>query len=616
MIRTIPSAGNEEIELYMRTYYSLLRSTGDIRIRSLEETHEGMGSSLHLGADAPGPDLAAFVYAVMRLPTCMPEVRLVLMGQSDEVFDRRGYPCVDHWQPVSAHSRRRKMFFDGEDTLAAFIASVSDIDDLIPMLATYQIEWNKLHGRLSRTGLLRRIEEHVRGEKPLEADEVGDVVTALDCSPDDFVKLQRAWGPALWPNLLKAGRAAKDMAFRLLAGSRTDYRRATDGWWDTIARAIEERFGEGLTQLPYYFVSSNTHSLTNLISGYAQAIEPELGEFLQQVNPENLWPTYERTCAQHEQDQMDNLLYYSLGLYLLHGDEETQAAKQGALREAQRECGILHADSPQYLDVGVQVIRLRDLQPSSLDRRLQMDGLELLEQSDGVVINVDYPLGMAAYQILTAVAANMGELQGVYVMGKAATLNGQVGDVMIPNVVYDEHSQNTFLFRNCFTALDVAPYMTEGSVFDNQKAVTVRGTFLQNREFMHVFYQEGYTDIEMETGPYLAGVYETIYPKRYPINEIVNLFINAPYDIGVLHYASDTPYSRRQTLLSKSLSFFGVDATYATSIAILRRILSQEIARARAQQAEAGLPGHRDVAASVAAAVEEADMAVSTAVLP
>ena len=44
---------------------------------------------------------------------------------------------------------------------------------------------------------------------------------------------------------------------------------------------------------------------------------------------------------------------------------------------------------------------------------------------------------------------------------------------------------------------------------------------------------------------------EDIYPQRYPVNEIVNLFINAPYDIGVLHYASDTPYSRRSSLLRR-----------------------------------------------------------------
>ncbi|MFN2225369.1 MAG: DUF6909 family protein [Anaerolineae bacterium] len=38
-------------------------------------------------------------------------------------------------------------------------------------------------------------------------------------------------------------------------------------------------------------------------------------------------------------------------------------------------------------------------------------------------------------------------------------------------------------------------------------------------------------------------------------------------------------------MLSKSLSYFGVDATYAASIAILRRILSLEVAFMRARQA-------------------------------
>jgi hypothetical protein len=41
---------------------------------------------------------------------------------------------------------------------------------------------------------------------------------------------------------------------------------------------------------------------------------------------------------------------------------------------------------------------------------------------------------------------------------------------------------------------------------------------------MHVFYNEGYTDIEMEAGPYLSGIYEDIYPQRYPVNEIVNAY--------------------------------------------------------------------------------------------
>jgi hypothetical protein len=576
MLRDVPSRGNEEIDLYIRTYYSLLRSTSDIRVRSLVETHCAMNSSLHVGADEPTPDISAFVYSVTRLPQCLPQIDLLLMGQSDEVFNRRGFPDVEKWQPVTALSRRRKMFYDGKSTLAAFIASVSDIDDLIPLLTAYQIEWNKLHERLVDTPILERIKAHVSGQEPLAPEEVGDVVKALDISADDFVKLQAAWGPALWPNVLQAGQSRKDMSIRLLAGSLTDYRRATDGWWYTISREVDRYLKSDLFYRPVYFVSSNTHSLVNLLGGYARVIEEELATFLREVNPENLWHHYQRTKAGHEEGELNDLLYYALGKYLGHGTAKEQSEKQSAMHRFHREHGCFHVENPLYLDVAAQVIELKSLSPERFDPRMCGEGLDVLQESEAVIFNVDYPLGMAAYHIFSQVAANLGELQGVYFMGKAATLNGQVGDVMIPNVVYDEHSQNTFLFRNCFIAADVAPYLFHGSVFDNQKAVTVRGTFLQNKDFVSVFYQEGYTDIEMEAGPYLSGVYENIFPKRYPVNEIVNLFINVPYDIGVIHYASDTPYSRRQSLLSKSLSYFGVDATYAASIAILQRILRQE----------------------------------------
>src|SRR3990170_3321621 len=39
MDRTVPRTGSEDIELYIRTYYSLLRASTDVRIRTLEEAH-------------------------------------------------------------------------------------------------------------------------------------------------------------------------------------------------------------------------------------------------------------------------------------------------------------------------------------------------------------------------------------------------------------------------------------------------------------------------------------------------------------------------------------------------------------------------------------------------
>jgi hypothetical protein len=121
--------------------------------------------------------------------------------------------------------------------------------------------------------------------------------------------------------------------------------------------------------------------------------------------------------------------------------------------------------------------------------------------------------------------------------------------------------------------------MKHGTVLDNQKALTVRSAFLQNREYMDVFYREGYTVMEMEAGPYLSASYEAVEPRRHPKDEIVSLVDQRMFELGIIHYASDTPYSRRQSLLSKSLSYFGMESTYGCAIAIARRIFTSELAR-------------------------------------
>ena len=88
MERTVPSTASEEIELYQRTYYSLLRSTAEVRIRTLEEVHGATNSLMHSAARELRPDMAAFIYCLLRLPEVMPYVQLVILGQSEEVFNR------------------------------------------------------------------------------------------------------------------------------------------------------------------------------------------------------------------------------------------------------------------------------------------------------------------------------------------------------------------------------------------------------------------------------------------------------------------------------------------------------------------------------------------------
>jgi len=554
--RQPPRTTSNEIDLYIRTYYSLLRSSGDVRVRAFEEAHLFSNSSLHAGAQASEPDAAAFAYSAARLPSCMPHVERLVLGQSLAQFSRAGHD-VAAWREVRTRGRRRPLRYDDHGTLAVVVASASDIDDLVPIVTAYQIEWNKLHGRLASAGA--------------GAAQLGDaqLAEALGLSIDGVRTVRAGLGDDA-DGLATIAARHLDLTVRLLDGSFREYQRSAANWW----RAIEAA-RPSLARRPIYFVSSNSHSLANLLGGYAFAHVEELAAFTRAENPEGLADTLDATLASGDQGARSNLLYYLLRAYLRDADPGRLAHVQAHDAAA----GVHTIASPARIDVTAQVIELAKLRPADMDPRARLPGLERLARSEAIIVNIDYPLGMAAYHHLAAIAEGTGEVRGVYIMGKAATLNGRVGDVMISKVVHDEHSGNTYLVRNALSSKDVQPFMRHGTVLDNQKALTVRSAFLQNRSYMDVFYREGYTVMEMEAGPYLSAIYETTAPQRHPQGEIVNLTDLATFDLGMIHYASDTPYSRRQSLLSKSMSYFGMESTYGCALAIARRIIEKELER-------------------------------------
>jgi len=555
MDRQPPRATSDEIDLYIRTYYSLLRSSGDVRVRAFEEAHLFSRSSLHLGAEDPNPDLAAFAYSAARLPDVMPGIRRIVLGQSPTQFRAAGFP-IERWQVVRTRGRRRPLRWDGGSTLAVFVASGSDIDDLVPILTAYQLEWNKLRERLI-AGAITDITDDAA------------LAAALGCDLVDIARLRGALGPASDQILKDMIAHDCDLFVRLLDGSFREYQRSAQRWWNAILPAMPQG-------RPVYFVSSNSHSLANLLGGYARTHRDEIVAFLRRRNFENLAPAYDDAIRAGNEDDATAILYYSLRAFL---HEPGNNGRMDLVQEWDQKAGLRALGSPGKIDVDAQVIDLAKLQVDNLDPRVRVPGIERLVHSPAVIINIDYPLGMAAYHHLSAIALGVDELRGVYIMGKAATLNGRVGDVMISKVVHDEHSSNTYLFKNALVAADVQPFMRHGTVLDHQKALTVRSAFLQNREYMDVFYREGYTVMEMEAGPYLSSAYEIAEPRRHPQNEIVSLVDQNMFELGVIHYASDTPYSRRQSLLSKSLSYFGVESTYGCAIAISRRIFANELAR-------------------------------------
>ena len=61
-------AGKHAVELYVRTYTTMLQSSGEIKIDSLVQTHIRMGSVLHPLAGQPQSDMGALVPGWQRHP--------------------------------------------------------------------------------------------------------------------------------------------------------------------------------------------------------------------------------------------------------------------------------------------------------------------------------------------------------------------------------------------------------------------------------------------------------------------------------------------------------------------------------------------------------------------
>jgi hypothetical protein len=560
---------SDEVELYQRTYTTLMRSSGETRLRVLEPSHRAMGSSLHSLADSEQLDLGAFLYCVSRLPEAIAGAQRVVMGQSVEALAAGGLHVVD-WPAAEAPARRRRWYVGPEGNLAVLLASASDVDDLVPTLVAYQIEWNKIRLRL-------------RGA----ASELGDSPEPEACArllsgtAEDWERLLEAWGEAFAERLALIHDESLSLRVRMIGGTNTGYARMTRRWWAPVHAELDsgERgsadtgkqasiSGDG----PLYFVSSNTHSLVNIATGLAREREHELVQFVETLPADDILREELTAFREGETEgSWENFLYFVGRQYF--SSRGGEGAEQRRLSEAAH--GVKHLTSTTALRVPAQIIPLGGLSAQSLDPRLGEVDAAALAASRARIVNIDYPLGVAAYNILREIAVDTASLRGVYVLGKAATLNADVGDVLISSVVHDEHSRSTYWLDNAFSVDDLAGDLRFGNGLDNQRAVTVKSTFLQNRAYLDFYYREAFTVVEMEAGPFLNAVYEIADADRFPVGEAVN-FAKLPIDLGIIHYASDTPYTQARTLGARGLSYYGMDSTYASSLAILRRILRLE----------------------------------------
>lgn len=555
-----PKAGIDAIELHVRSYRSALKSTLEVTVNSLTNSHIRMDSILHpYGQNLDQLDTSAFIYSVFRLPSAIDKTEKVIIGQNPEVFTQNGFANVDDWPRVNSPGRRRPTYFnDNTKVMASFAASISDIDDLTNILIAYQTEWNKFH----------LILHHLYKNYPALKKDIGstDFLNKLNIPYIDWLSLKTALGPNWKIRLKRVYYKTINLRLRLLAGSWLDYTKTAQQWWHNISETIGQKYD--LENLDIYFVSSNTHSLLNLYTGFALKHKKLIIDHIKNYHPDlyKIWISIEN--KEHYLNPND-FLYFAFKSFVNEPKIKIEFEK------FQRKLGIITIPNSPYLDVHLQIFPIKNLIKSKfIDPRLKIHRPNKIKNSKALIFNIDYPLGFAAYHILSETMENVGHVKGVYLLGKAAVLNSELGDIQIPRVVFDEHSQNTYMFNNCFNSFFPFPN-NQGSILTNQKSVSVLGTFLENGALLDTYSKNNLTIVEMESGPYLSAITEATYDQQNPRSTVVDLN-SCPIDIGIINYTSDTPYSQAKNLASHKLSITGVEPTYLGSLTILQRIIEQE----------------------------------------
>lgn len=550
----------DAIDLHVRTYRSALKSTLEVHVQSLTNSHLKMESILHpLGENTQILDVSALVYSLLRLPKEIDRTKKVIVGQNFNTFTQAGYRNVESWTKVSAPSRRRTCFHHHDSQLlAVFAASISDIDDLTNLLIAYQTEWNKCH-----TILHQHASTPAQFRKLLNSP---DFHNSLGISDSDWYALSTALGRNWKLRFRRVYKRKINIKLRLLAGSWIDYTKTVQQWWRNIARAVKNDFYLGNQQI--YFVSSNTHSLLNIITGFPLKLKKFLISAIKTDHP-SLYHVWQQIRSGEVFINEADFLYFISRYY------QDKLQQDPDYQKIQDKLNLSIIPTTGYLDTDVQIFPVKNLVDSKyLDPRIKITKPKKLSQSQALIFNINYPLGFAAYHILSEVMENITRLKGLYILGKAAVLNGEIGDIQIPRLVFDEHTQNSYIFKNCFNSF--FPFTNhQGSILTNQKSVTVLGTFLENEALIDTYSRNNLTVIEMESGPFLNAVTESTYDQQTPRETIIDLN-NAPFDIGIINYTSDTPYSKAKNLGSHRLTLNGVEPVYLGSLAILQRIINLE----------------------------------------
>ncbi|MCE5243346.1 MAG: hypothetical protein LLF99_09125 [Desulfobacteraceae bacterium] len=302
-------------------------------------------------------------------------------------------------------------------------------------------------------------------------------------------------------------------------------------WAATIKKKLLDL---NLYDRPLHIISSNLHSVLNLLYGYA-------------------------AVGAGRENELSGDLYLLMQKLRHRAAEVKDYAIRHGFHEIPDSCGA--QTDCQIIDAAA--IDLEGIHPD-----LRIDREEV-EKEKPVLLVMDYAFGTQAFELIDSLLQptivngeerNL-DLRSMSVMGKAGTIRGKKGDIMIATSHVLEGSAHNYILDNDLKKEDFDGY---GDVFAGP-VVTVLGTSLQNRDVLETFRNTSWkaVGLEMEGGHYQRAISAAM------IRQHISKHVKVRY----AYYASDNPLESGQTLASGSLGEAGIKPTYLITKCILEKIL-------------------------------------------
>jgi len=535
--------------LFFRGYYKPLGMSGEAMIKAmLDLTPEIYGSI----SDPDKVELDGLLYIFLRLPQGIEECRFI------NLTSREGYEG-SNFKPIIPAKRRRNCYrIDSEQMNIEMTRGRSDIYDVLTHLTFLYIEAEKIKnnaldskGRKKREWkIIEDIYQKIDAGKKFDSqvglsylsrllgrtyEETSKAFAKFESTPkvnNLFSIIYHMGNRSIQEHSDKIDR---EITFSSILREELGHHIFGEKWAAHIKGYL---FDNKMLERPIHIISSNLHSVMNSI--YAKdALKSKVRN---------------KTMEQIALDLSKN--------------------KNKNLREKVRTFALKNGMHEIYDDSGtnitVQIFDLKKINIKSIAGSLKVP-MKKIDKSSVLVV-MDYAFGEQAYECMDELLKpfepngekfNM-NVNSINIMGKAGILEGDKGDIMIPNAHVFEGAADNYPVKNQFSTADL-----DGSGLGVYKGpmITVLGTSLQNKDILRYFHKSSWKAVGLE----MEGAH---YQKAIQSASQIRNSIKKSVVVRYAYYASDNPLHTGSTLASGGLGVDGVKPTYLITQSILKDILT------------------------------------------